>query len=105
MPIDPDLLRLFGDMVQVEALVSTDAYGKPTYGPVTAYRARIENRIRLIRTTDNQERVSTGCIYLAGDAVVQPHDRLTLSDNTHPVMLRVDVQPDEHGPYYVAIYT
>lgn len=107
------LRRLLTDTVTVARRASIDKYGQPTFDTAGAktYRAYVQASVRLIRTSDGQEKVSSATVYVDTTDLFTPEDRLTIaSSGASPVMLRVDQVggPRESAGYaysYTVAYT
>ncbi len=101
-----DWLDLMPQTVTVEPLVSRDAYGAPTYGAPATYQARVYFKTRYVRTAGAEEVVARGRCWIATVAPIDTTARITLPDQseiTGPLILNVDVVPDENGPLYTSI--
>ena len=100
-----DFLEMMIDTITLEPLTGADGYSKPTFGPGTQLRARVEYRTRLVRTVDNVEAVSTATTILFDAQPVDPMSRLTLPDGTQPKILAVNNFKDDIGVYNIEIMT
>lgn len=104
--VDPQLAALMTDTVTLEPYSGQNSHAEPTFGAGVQYQARVVGRTRLVRDTDGQQVVSNQTVYLATiPATLTTRDRITLPDGTQPLMMMIERVPDEHGAYYVAIYT
>lgn len=55
--------HLFRQTITVAELIGRDAYGKPTLGPATTARARIQPLQKLIRDAKGQEALASHVVY------------------------------------------
>ena len=95
---------LFTDMmattVTVQAIVSRDTYGAPTYGPARTYVARVNNVQRNVIGPAGQLVVAKGRCWLDTVDAMSVNDLVTLADGSTPKLLNVNQVPDESGPAY-----
>lgn len=98
-----DFLDLMTQLVTVEPFISRDAYGAPTYGAPTTYRARINAKSHFIRTSDAEQVVARGMAWLAADGPISVNDRITMPDGSQPLILDSNAENDEDGPLYVRL--
>src|SRR3990167_3717029 len=106
-------LHMMPDSVIYEARTGTDAYGDPTYGSSSTYRARVVGEQKLIRGFSGLEVLAAQTVYLGTNIIVQPTDRITLSTNivnsTHtsalsPPILGAKRLPDQSGVHHAVVY-
>src|SRR3990167_9289561 len=106
-------LHMMPDSVTYEARTGTDAYGDPTYGSSSTYRARIVGEQKLIRGFSGLEVLAAQTVYLGTNIIVQPTDRITLSTAIvgstpataiSPPILGAKRIPDQSGQHSSVIY-
>jgi hypothetical protein len=105
--MDNALLSLMADTVTIESASTHNEYGETTYGAASTYQARVQGRVKMIRTPMGDEKVSTVQVYLAQVTSVTVRDRLTLParyDPTTPDILAVVQAVDENGAYGEVVY-
>lgn len=94
--------------VTLERYAGRDGYGKPTYSPGVAMRARVQGRARRILTQSGEAVTSTMQVYFATtETPPTVRDRLTLPSPftpTQPTILAVGISPDEDGTLVVTVY-
>ena len=92
----PGIMRRgFKDTVTIEAYVSQNAYGEPTYGSPTTYPARVEIKSRRIAGSGGVEIAARGRVLLLTTTVPSSKDRMTLpawAAPTQPPILAVGNQ-------------
>jgi len=54
-----------------------DSYGNPQYGPPVQVNCYIQDRVRMVRTFQGDERASSCTVYIQGGPLTA-HDRITL---------------------------
>jgi len=86
--------HLMKETIVVEPYSSKDAYGKITYGSEVSYKARVEDKETIIRDTKNNEVVSTGRIFIAGEKTLTTEDRITLPNGEYVFMLNFAYRKD-----------
>jgi hypothetical protein len=59
---------------------NTNDYGEPTYGAAVTLQCRIQDRAKLVRDAQGNERSSTTTIYVAGGPL-RVEDRITLPES------------------------
>lgn len=91
MSTRPAIRRMMTQSVEVEAFLSRDAYGTPSYASMLTAPARVEYRTRVIRARDGREVVARATVYLPHSVTVGGDDRLTLPDGSTATPL--DVRP------------
>lgn len=105
-----DLDGLLRQSIALETFHSDDQYGDCSYNTSVSYPARVERRIRMVRTFQGTEAVSTNSVFLDGavSALLNAHglDRITLPDGTTPKILAIEDGVDGDGnTIYVEIST
>lgn len=115
-PITSYLMDMVPDTVSVEPYLSTDAYGKVTYGPSTEYRTRVLGRTKMVLGYDGKERLSGATVVFMGEYGLTVNDRFTLparfsmdpadSDIAarQPQCLSIDRETDENGAHHTTVY-
>ena len=105
--------HLLPDRVIHEARTGTDAYGDPSYGRATSYRARVVGEQKSIRGFSGAEVMAVQTVYLGVALIVQPLDRITLStaivastqaSAIQPPILGAKRIPDQSGTHHAVVY-
>ena len=107
---------LLNQTVTIEPFASYDMYGDRTYGTAISYKCREEATQRVIKNIEGEDVINTSIVYLAPTYIdssgntqqttVGYYDRITLTNGTKPVILRIDKVPDLDGTNgYVEIDT
>jgi len=81
----------------VEHFASSNEYDEYTYSEAVEYRARIQQKVKMVRNTQGQEVVSNAQIYLEGKVPITVKDRITLLDGMQPLIQSVSTTPDKYG--------
>lgn len=104
MALESDFLAMSTQVVTFEPLSTVSAYGAPSFGSSTTYRAYIEPGTFLVKNAQGVEEVATAMVYvLSSSAAVTIQGRLTLPDARIPKMLRVDTLNDDEGQHHQEI--
>lgn len=106
MGIIDDFADLMNDTVTIEPMTSRDTYGEPAFGPGVTYRCRIDGSTTQRVSIDGVERTVNAMIYLSGEPVIGPTDRLTMPAGftpNQPPILRVNIFSDDVGPHHTEI--
>lgn len=98
-----DWVDIMADEVSVEPFLSLDAYGKPTYGALLSYPARVDFKNHMVTTAGAEQRVSSAIAIIARNTKVGTRDRVTLSDGSQPSILVSALIWDEQSPLYVRL--
>lgn len=99
-----DFTDLMPHTVSHSELASRDEYGAPTYGTETDYTARVLYKQQKVVRSDGREVLARGVMWIAGTPTIDPEDRITLPDDSTPVILAVERVPDESGIHHVKVY-
>lgn len=104
------LTGLLNQSVIIETFHSLDRYGDCSYNVGVTYPARVERRVRIVRSFKGEEAVSTVSVFLSGEvsAIIDAkgRDRITLPDTTTPVILAIEDGIDGGGNvHYVELAT
>lgn len=83
----------------------SSAGGKPTYGIQTSYQCRIEHTPHMVRAATGEQVVSSTAINFPTVINIQPHDKIVLPDGTQPVILAIEQETNEYGPYRLVVHT
>ena len=81
----------------VEHFVDSNEYDEYTYSEPVEYRARIQQKVKMVRNTQGQEVVSNAQIYLEGKVPITVKDRITLPDGMQPLIQSISNTPDKYG--------
>jgi hypothetical protein len=64
--------------ISVEPWLGTfDDYGRPQYGPAVQMACYVDEKVRMVRDFQGNERASTTTLYILGGPL-DPHDRITM---------------------------
>lgn len=102
MPIS-DWLDLMPQTVTVQRVLGLDSQGAQILSSPNTYQARINNQTRMVRQANGDEVVARGRAWLATVDPITTRDKVILDDGTVPLILVVNVVPDEDGPLYTSI--
>lgn len=112
---DPELRVLLGQIIMLEKWVGQTEYGDASYGSKMQVACRIEGKVRMVRTVEGLEQISTTTIYVYGDRdvpMITTQDRITLPSPPYtapipnqPPIIAVIHMPDETGELYQEIMT
>ena len=94
------------DTVTIEPLTARDDYGAAFYGAGVSYPCRIDGQTKQTVNVNGVERSVNAMIYISGNPIILPADRLTLPatfNPQQPPMLKVNMFSDETGPHHVEI--
>jgi len=94
--------------ITLEPIDSSDAYGQSTYGsPIADIPCHIEEKVRMIRDAQGQERASTTTLYVIGGPI-DPRDRITMPGSfkgpSQPPILSVSNVNDKAGFSHSEVY-
>lgn len=104
MTIEAAFSSMMPSTVTVNAVQSTDAYGKRVFaGASTSLQCRIQTTRRMVITEDGKEVPVEGTVYVYGTSVVTVNDKLTLPDNTVVPIVSVETRNDDTGAYATII--
>lgn len=107
MSLLDDVEDLFVHTLTIAPYTGVNSYGEATHGTPVSYSAYIEGRMRIIRDSQGQERVSSATCYVATTAAISPKDKLTLPSGwtpQTPAILAVQRVADERGDSHVVLY-
>lgn len=104
MTIEAAFASMMPSTVTVNAVQSTDAYGKRVFaGATTSLQCRIQTTRRMVITEDGKEVPVEGTVYVFGTSTVTANDKLTLPDNTVVPIVSVETRNDDKGSYVTVI--
>jgi hypothetical protein len=98
------LIDLFTATVHHQPVTGRDAFGDPSHGPATAYKARIVWRQQLVHDQHGNQSIAHGQVWIAGTPIVSFDDRLNLPDGSWPQIVAVELNADELGLHHVKIF-
>jgi hypothetical protein len=104
MGITDDLSELMVDDATWYPFASRDGYGKRTFGTGVAYKGRLYRKARMVRDFQGHEVLSSHHFWFCGTPDVGPQDKITLANNTSPVLASVERPSDEDGPAYTKVF-
>jgi len=81
----------------VEHFVDSNEYDEYAYSEPVEYRARIQQKVKMVRNNQGQEVVSNAQIYLEGKVSITVKDRITLPDGVQPLIQSISNTPDKYG--------
>jgi len=105
-----ELDEVLNQTVTIEQYYSTDEFGDATYKTGVSYKAMVQRRVKMIRTLQGAEAVSSCSILMDGtvSAVLDQYgrDRITLPDGSKPQILAIEDGIDDAGEtIYVEVST
>lgn len=86
--------RFLAATVTIAPFSSYDNYGSPTHGADATYNGRYMQMNELVRTTDGEEVISTGQLYVDNDYSPNQLDKVTLADGSTPKILQIQESKD-----------
>ena len=90
--------------VSLNAVASTDAYGKRTFsGTTTSIQCRVQQTRRMVLTQDGQQIPVEGSVYCYGTSIATVNDKLTLPDGSVVPILAVETRNDDTAAYVTVI--
>lgn len=101
-----DFAEFDNDVVTIEPMLARDDYGTAIYGPGVDYPCRIDGQTKQTVNVNGVERSVQAVIFLSGNPIILPSDRLTLPAKftpQQPPMLKVNFFTDESGPHHTEI--
>jgi hypothetical protein len=102
MALESDFLAMSTQTITVEPLSTVNAYGAPTFGTSTTYRAYIEPGTFITKNLQGVEEVASAMVYvLSSSASLAVQDRVTLPDGRKPKLIRVDILNDDEGQHHI----
>lgn len=102
------LSNLLNQTIQLSTFNSVNKYGDASYNTAASYKARVERRIKIVRSMQGTEAVSTSAVYLDGSVSLDSkgRDKITLPDGSTPTILTISDGIDGGGAtYYTEIST
>lgn len=87
------LSGLLNQTITLETFHSvTNQFGDCSYNTAVTYPARVERRIKVVKSLKGETAVSTACIFLNGSVSLDKfgRDRITLPDTTQPPILAIE---------------
>jgi hypothetical protein len=104
--VEKELLDLLQQTVTIEPCTGENSAGEPVYGAAVTYACRVEEMLKTIYNKEGVLVTSTAQVFVDGVVPVGERDRVTLPSGLQPLILNIEVEPDETGaPYYKGIYT
>lgn len=93
------LAGLLNQSISLESFASINGYGDCSYNTAATYPARVERRVKVVRSLKGETVVSTACVFLDGSVSLDKlgRDRITLPDGTKPVILAIEDGVDGAG--------
>lgn len=102
--LDASFLDIMLDTVSIRHKTSQSRQGVPTYGSAVSVRCLVERKPQMVRTSDNEEVLSSATIWLYRPQDTQGDDEVTLPDNTTPPILSVSKTRDKFWGIVEVIY-
>lgn len=104
MTINAAFSSMMPSTVVINAVQSTDAYGKRTFSATaTSLQCRIQTTRRLVISEDGQQVPVEGTVYVFGTSAATVNDKLTLPDSSVVPIVSVETRNDESGAYATVI--
>jgi hypothetical protein len=81
------LTGLLKQSVILETFNSVDRFGDVTYNAAVTLPARVERRVKVVRSMKGETAVSTAAIFLNGTVALDPYgrDRITINSSALPL--------------------
>lgn len=93
--------RFLAATVTIAPFSSYDNYGSPTHGADATYNGRYMQMNELVRTTDGEEIISTGQLYVDSNYSPNVLDKVILADGSTPKILQAQESKDnKNNTYY-----
>lgn len=90
--------------ITVQTLLARLADGTPIYSSPHSYAARINNKVQNIIGKDGQQVVVSGVAWLDTVDRITVNDRVIFPGGAEPIIQAVNLNEDENGPCYTALY-
>lgn len=104
MTIETAFSSMMPSTVTLNAVQSTDAYGKRTFsGTSTSIQCRVQQTRRMVITEDGKQIPVEGSVYCYGTSNATVNDKLTLPDGSVVPILSVETRNDDVGAYVTVI--
>lgn len=104
MTIETAFSSMMPSTVSLNAVASTDAYGKRTFsGTTTSIQCRVQQTRRMVLTQDGQQIPVEGSVYCYGTSIATVNDKLTLPDGSVVPILAVETRNDDQAAYVTVI--
>lgn len=104
MPIfADDFLDLMPNSVTVQTFLGVTDDGQRMFSSPITYRARVNTKTHNVIGAGNQLVVARGTAWLDTVDPISVNDKIILDDGTVPIVLAVNVEPDENGPAYTRL--
>jgi len=104
MAIEAAFSDLMPSTVSLNAVNSTDEYGKRTFsGTTTSIQCRVQQSRRMVITEDGKQVPVEGTVYCFGTSNATVNDKLTLPDGSVVPILSVETRNDDEGSYATVI--
>lgn len=108
MPVDPDLLELYVDTVQIAPYQSTDFDNVDTFGANVPYRAKIDAKTEEVLRRSGDVAVSTHSVALDDVYSIDERDRITMPATprfriANPEIKAVWGWSDEMGDHHTTV--
>jgi hypothetical protein len=87
--VEPELKAMLTETIEHASYAGQDQYGKPLYGGAITRPARIQYKVRTVRTAQGQERTSETQVICDGDFDITVRDKITFPDGTSPAIQAV----------------
>lgn len=100
MAFEAVFLDLMPSTVSVSTRASHNAYGEPSFGSGTDFRARIVHQPGFVRGTNDETIEYTHVIWVASTGTIDVSARITLPDGTTPIVRAVERYPDTDGTHH-----
>lgn len=100
------LADVMNQAVTVYQAASRDKYGKVSHGANGRVYSdcRIETKTQLRKDQNGKEVVSTGMVFILGDATITINDRLVLPSGATPIVMAVEKVNDETGIHHTKVW-
>ena len=75
-----------GQTVSLERRTGSTTYGEPVWSAAATLPARVQQKVKMVRTTEGVEAISNAQVFLAAGTAVSPGDRVALAGVTYQVL-------------------
>lgn len=106
MPVDPELLELYVDSVDIEPFQGEDFDNVTSYGAAVPYRAKIDAKTEEVLKKTGDIALSTHSVALDDVYPIDERDRITMPARfriSNPVIAAVKEWTDETGPHHTTV--
>lgn len=107
MPFEQEFLTMMPRSIGIKPMTSRDAWGNRSYGTISYYQGRIQNKRRKVINRDGDEVISETTLYLATTVNIGIDDQITMPSGflpLHPEIIAVRPLDDDWGSHHLTLY-